>query len=553
MGGVQDRQGLEDEEAAHTPTPASANTGSHPPAQTSPDLEAAPSTGSGTKMAQQQSAELSAAVRKGAVGMLPDQPLDTLPSTGLHSAVRLRVEYMSNTEAHVLDWSVFGTTLVLVGGVIATSAFKFVHEPEPYLFSDGTWYVVHTAVAGIALAALLLLSAKFWRNLWLDRKAGLAWKQRRWVLSRDAGVMLCIQVVSVGCWLAPYALVVIRDCAWFENMIAGFALIRLTCLNTQFLWMLIMAHGSCRYRGKQPDPDPNHQLIMDAPSRQQLRVHLPKGLLWLAAQAIVILKTVTWLNDPNDIISDLPNCYNLEYDCGVSQSQQAAMVVLFVIVGVYAALYHVLLRRAFRDHGELPYAHNRLSNMYIRIMARHGPVSFVTVLLAMLLLQIVHMGSCWSYMDIALGAMPIQVSLVLLVSVQAVLLMPKAPKGSDVLLAWLQLMSWTEADLPSAVSRRDHRLRRAQFALHPQLPAFRLSLTRALGAGGGQAGGTFLSWLGLEGAGARGQTAGGGGEQSEHSSGHAGESEGNDGNDGINRKQQQQQLEEEGADRKSVV
>jgi hypothetical protein len=44
------------------------------------------------------------------------------------------------------------------------------------------------------------------------------------------------------------------------------------------------------------------------------------------------------------------------------------------------------------------------------LQSRHGVTAFFTVIAFLLLLQLVHMRSCWSYIDVALGAMPIQAS-----------------------------------------------------------------------------------------------------------------------------------------------
>ena len=40
--------------------------------------------------------------------------------------------------------------------------------------------------------------------------------------------------------------------------------------------------------------------------------------------------------------------------------------------------------------------------------SRHGVTAFFTIVVFLLLLQLVHVGSCWSYIDVALGALPIQ-------------------------------------------------------------------------------------------------------------------------------------------------
>ena len=146
-----------------------------------------------------------------------------------------------------------------------------------------------------------------------------------------------------------------------------------------------------------------------------------------------------------------------------------------------------------------------------------------TVALSIILLQMVDMSSCWSYIDVQLGMVPVQLASAvggcasaqwesqLRVSTAPALLwatcggqgrtpgsagvgppgevhsaactlhepplplpypqafacvagflaMPKGAQTQTILQGWLQEFAWTEADLPAAVARRDGQLRRA--------------------------------------------------------------------------------------------
>ena len=123
----------------------------------------------------------------------------------------------------------------------------------------------------------------------------------------------------------------------------------------------------------------------------------------------------------------------------------------FVLIVIMGSIYAFYLHRAFADHAQLPFAHYRLSNIFLRIMVRpcsslgklctltgcsplsdgcadpamhaahlpppptpspqahHGGLAFGTIMLSLLLLQIIHQSTCWSYIDIGLGSAPVQV------------------------------------------------------------------------------------------------------------------------------------------------
>ena len=96
-----------------------------------------------------------------------------------------------------------------------------------------------------------------------------------------------MQIPSIACWVTPYVLTVARLCTWFEDTIAWLAMVRWTCLNTQWLWMALMAHGCTRWRGAKPEEerDQDHQVgpqraqqagaagTCRGPSGQMQRVH----------------------------------------------------------------------------------------------------------------------------------------------------------------------------------------------------------------------------------------------------------------------------------------
>lgn len=94
----------------------------------------------------------------------------------------------------------------------------------------------------------------------LDAAADACWADAWWHAGLRAGRQLhreqpaprllpCRQVVCSASWLASYATVVGVECYWFGDGIAWLAALRITLINSQYLWMLVMAHGITRYRG----------------------------------------------------------------------------------------------------------------------------------------------------------------------------------------------------------------------------------------------------------------------------------------------------------------
>ncbi|KAL4856892.1 Lipase [Chlorella vulgaris] len=345
--------------------------------------------------------------------------------------VRLRLEYVTNLEAGLISWLTFLVTVLMFGAMIAACIIKFIVDANAVLFGGqaATWYIVHLAVAAVVLVALLAIGCLFAYNFCLARSQNRIWTQRRSTLTRDAALGIGIQIVSSACWMTSYALAIGRYCYWFGNAVAWVAAVRWTCTNSQFLLMLVMAHGHTRYRGSTAGTgmSDDYQLVIDAPLGKQLWLHLPKLLLWALMEGCVVYKTHNWLtiaNDHSDPRYEI-SCEREEYDCDPPTLGVITTVLLLVFTLVYGAAYLWHMRRAFQDHAQLPFAHYRLSNMYLRVM----------------------------------------VALALLVAVQATLLMPKNGHSKDVLTACLQELSWTQAGLAAAIEARDYRLRRTQFAM----------------------------------------------------------------------------------------
>ncbi|EFN52844.1 hypothetical protein CHLNCDRAFT_138296 [Chlorella variabilis] len=374
----------------------------------------------------------------------------------------LRIEYFTNREARALGWAAYVAAAIVKTSVVVLVCYKFQSDEAEVLFVHKTWYIANTCVAIACLLQLLTLAAWFWINLRSTREARRNWNHRRQALSRYALILLIIQIVSAVFWGAPYIIAAAYRCAWFDSVMAWLSLVRWSAYSTVFLAMLIFAHECCRYHGPDPPDDPDQQLVMDVAARQKIRVHAPKLVLWGIAEALVLVGFVVRLRDRNEVVADRDACESQQYDCSQPAIVQFVEGLELVLVVVYALWYAFFIWRAFLDHAVLPFARYRTSNVYIRLMARHGIAAFVTVLFSVVMLTALHFQSCWSYLDGSLGLAPVQLALTLLVSVHVVTLMPKRGHTRDLLTTCMQRFSWTLEGMPAAISMREAERRRAQ-------------------------------------------------------------------------------------------
>ncbi|KAL4439948.1 hypothetical protein ABPG75_002949 [Micractinium tetrahymenae] len=373
---------------------------------------------------------------------------------------RLRIEYFSNRGARTLSWLVFAASLVLLGATVALVCLKFISDQNKVLFKHKVWYTVNVSLAAVTVGSLLALAIKFWVNMRSTNRG--QWNQRRLGLTHIAATMLGIQIVSSTFWLIPFSLTLAYDCVWFDSSIDGIAFVRWTAYNCFFTFCVCMAHACCRFRGPNPPEDPDEQLVMDISPAQKLRVHAPKLLLFLPFQAMVSADLYARLHDDWDAEADRAGCRGLTYSCASEPYAEVFNLLELILVGMYALVYAVYLRRAFKDHAALPYCRYRLSNMNIRMQVYYSMLVFGTIFLSIVVLSAIQYQSCWSYLDSSLGAMPVQLAMALLVGVNAFCMMPKNVATQDTVIALKQRFCWTQARLPAAMAERDAELRRAQ-------------------------------------------------------------------------------------------
>jgi hypothetical protein len=175
---------------------------------------------------------------------------------------------------------------------VALVLLKFNIDETQVMFQGRSWYIVNLSIASVALAVLTGLGAWFGAAAYATREARRSWGFRRLSLCRAAGVLLAIEIVAAVFWVAPYAVAIGYDCSWFDNSIAYMSLMRWTAYNCTFVWMVMMAHACCRYRGHNPPDDPDQQLVMDVSTAQKLGLHAPKLVWWAVFEFFVITTTV---------------------------------------------------------------------------------------------------------------------------------------------------------------------------------------------------------------------------------------------------------------------
>ncbi|PSC69206.1 alpha beta-hydrolase [Micractinium conductrix] len=373
--------------------------------------------------------------------------------------LELRIEFFTNREAKVLSWAVFACTLLILASSIALVVLKFTADERKVLFSNSTWYVANVSVGAAIAACLLALAVCFAYNLRSTRVARRQWSNRRMALCRDTGLMLMLQLTCSLTYLTPYALNIAIPCFWFSNAIAWLAFVRWSCYNLYFMWVVMMAHACCRYRGPDPNPDPDEQLVMDCTPRQKLRLHAPKLLLlWAPFQALICADLYERINNDRDDAADQLACAGASDLCEQEDYVEVFNELEVVVVTLFAVAYTFYLLRAFRDHRQLPFARYRLSNLFIRLSARHGVATFLAVVLTVIVLPAGLYGS--------LGVAPVQLAMALMMAVSAVALMPKHMATHAMLTTWQQQFAWTEEEVPAVLEALEQQLQAAHKSPH---------------------------------------------------------------------------------------
>ena len=169
--------------------------------------------------------------------------------------------------------------------------------------------------------------------------------------------------------IAAQSMGIAMACPWFLASVSGLSFVRYTVLNMELAWMCFMMRGMMLYRGQAKLPDPDRQLIIDAPWRENNRANWGMALLACSMQASITGKLIYRLRDPQSAIP-ASECQTHDFDCAPSTGEVAFNILSTAFILCYAILYIVLVILARRDHRKVPYYRYRVSFLYVEMHVR---------------------------------------------------------------------------------------------------------------------------------------------------------------------------------------
>lgn len=200
----------------------------------------------------------------------------------------------------------------------------------------------------------------------------------------------------------------------------------------------------------QSSPPP--ALVIDAP----WTVHLRKVFIWLVMQAMLTQMLVRMLvrGLPGACRSDGP------LKCGPT-SVSSKLSISFVVVAIvmYFVAYLIFSWRTDKDIRSRAYAEMRFARIVFGVGHEQVMPVFLTFTVCTIVLITVNTGSCWTFVQTWIGVVPLQTVGASMAFTLAYFYMPTKPGMQDEILhTWLQEFSWTNAEHPLALNRRNSKL-----------------------------------------------------------------------------------------------
>ncbi|KAL4452204.1 hypothetical protein ABPG75_007866 [Micractinium tetrahymenae] len=378
--------------------------------------------------------------------------------------VVLRVEVATKMQARLLTWSVIvlnALFIILAIVLLSTQGSMFKTLDDFHSF-----YKAQLILGCICLGVECLILLWLGTSVRGARKEGRAWSRRQRYFVATSAVFLGIAVVYSATFVAALAATLAEpDCGYPWTAMAALELVRRLALSFLIFFLLLRLSNMRLWRGPQAlDADPNHMLLVDRPLSDKFKSHLLILCLWLIMCAFIAVNFAGRIKQSRSgSRAPIAGCSTSlsQGHCKVSALQATGTAIAFAANLLVVIIYGLVLRRALKDHKQLPFCRYRATNIFIRAQARVVAPVQLAILLTILLLELVPAlrGSCMSEVSSQMGDLPVTLSLAAASTIFAVLYMPKARElDSPLLLELLQDFSWTQEEVPSALERRNQRL-----------------------------------------------------------------------------------------------
>ncbi len=398
-----------------------------------------------------------------------------------------------------------------IAAICATGALAWLKTDDgsyESLVAENAYFKATAGVLSVYLALLLGQLVAFSVRYARVARAGRVWSSRRLRASRAAFVAVSLAAANVAVMLANAAVTIPQTCAWYKSpsMVMGF--VSWSILNIFCVLLIVCVHGGALWRAPRATPgagggllrqlqQSHGALVMDGP----WTLHIAKIALGAVFQASLALVLWTLLDGEPPVsaceaalaageLAD-PTCAP-ERDTKIFLALTASLLVLYVAIYIWYSwraaevrslvdfffffffstnrptnrptdqpTTHLLLNAPTKpqDIKRLPYAETRFARILFGISREQiGPVFFAFGGCTLLLL-LIHLDSCWTYVETWLGVIPLTTMNTAMALVLGFYLIPVGSgRSANLLRAWLQEFSWTEAAAPGRVALRNARL-----------------------------------------------------------------------------------------------
>ena len=399
----------------------------------------------------------------------------------LANDVILRVEIASSREARVASFFQMLLGSVALIAAILQVLIKIYKDPITSLFDNNKLFRIDIWMASTLLLLLLIANWRFVHRIIEAKQNGRNWSPRRKKLSLTSISILVVQTCNVVFWLGSNVYIEVGSCRWFDTPVVVLGYLQWTCFNLCFLLYLIACHNSGLWHGRVKSkegangdvesadthtaspPTATHApltMVVDAP----VSIHIFKLPMFAAFQVFLTLLIVSTFDRLGAISTVLHppgsppgTCEYQDIQCTKSSPLRITVVVFLQLsFAAYLAAYLYFWRRNKFDLKRRPFAQVRSVSILFSVITYQITWAFIVVALSSVLLYLVHLDSCWTYIFVWVASIPIQVTNTIAALLFAFFLMPRNPSSTDELLqTWLQEFAWTEASLPKAIEQRN--------------------------------------------------------------------------------------------------
>jgi hypothetical protein len=414
--------------------------------------------------------------------------------------VILRIEISASSDVKAMRRCSFIIVAFSIFATIALIVMKLETDANQQLESSNQYFLSSVVIAAFFLVILLIVAVVFIRRIINAWRMGLVWSKRRMNIAASAFIILILQICNLSAMLASAAYSLSKLCRWQTQVVYTLGFVQWSLWNGTFLFLVIFAHNGSFWRGKTkaqeqerkaaeaaakkkaktlgndasaaaaaaavaavevpiPPPPPQQKgqqsstaLVMDAPAR----VHLPKFILWGALQGTLILMLVkfTVFGYGDSCASAQPlNC------APPSDVAVVGLVIHVLVMWFYFLFYSFFAWRTDKDLKTRPYTEMRLARMVFGIQHEQVFPVFFTFTVATTLFLVIAPHSCWTFVEVWVGVVPLQAMGTAMAGSLCYYFMPKKPgSAEEILQTWLQEYAWSEEQIPKAIQRRNAKL-----------------------------------------------------------------------------------------------